>query len=542
MGINYANRDLESVTKNTVVGNVEIGKSSGDEINKDLDTMTEVTKDEDTKTNVFVESQTIKYALNPEAFKEDLKKAKNEIEDIGNVVENTINPKGLDNRNILENLRAQRGGTTLYNVVGSRVEALDKAFKDGIINEEEYKEAVRDIVKGYGKDIGVDFEVVYLDEKTMPKDAKGSTGSAFINKETEKMLIPIDVNKIKDTGSLWGVIAEEVSHIQDGLERRQDKKVAEDETNREKGLESLGRPINDYVKNKLGDDNSSDIELSTDGIDLTNADVGEKVGDKSNDGYNDYRKDLRIEVARAKIAKPLTKFPSKTYTEKEIQDTIDKTYGKGYYKIDWNKYTKDAECREKTNYYFYQAKYFVKVKTIDKIGKNYIEITRDNGEKLKLTEIKAEEAIYHNIEKINGEWYFIFGEKTRYKKYVNEDGYELILDQNYKPVYDPVIVGTYNFHTYKSIAKNPIDFASHVKDVNLWKKYGTGPNDPTTREDREKIGDLKLGLRIQDSYNEIAKKLNSQKRKIISYSELQKMLDEIETEKVLKKVKEIEEY
>ena len=36
VGVNYANRDLESVTKNTVVGNVEIGKSSGDEINKDL--------------------------------------------------------------------------------------------------------------------------------------------------------------------------------------------------------------------------------------------------------------------------------------------------------------------------------------------------------------------------------------------------------------------------------------------------------------------------------------------------------------------------
>ena len=126
----------------------------------------------------------------------------------------------------------------------------------------------------------------------MPKDAKGSTGSAFINKETEKMLIPIDVNKIKDTGSLWGVIAEEVSHIQDGLEGRQDKKVAEDETNKEKGLESLGRPINDYVKNKLGDDNSSDIQLSTDGIDLTNADVGEKVGDVNtqddrNSGYGE---------------------------------------------------------------------------------------------------------------------------------------------------------------------------------------------------------------------------------------------------------------
>ena len=87
VGVNYANRDLESVTKNTVVGNVSIGKSSGAEINKDLDTMTEVTKDKDTKTNVFVESQTIRYAVNPDSFKEDLEKTKNEIHDIyGNII------------------------------------------------------------------------------------------------------------------------------------------------------------------------------------------------------------------------------------------------------------------------------------------------------------------------------------------------------------------------------------------------------------------------------------------------------------------------
>ena len=159
------------------------------------------------------------------------------------------------------------------------MEELSRQFKAGEIDENQLKEAVRDIVKGYGKDIGIDYEVVYLDESTMPKDAKGSTGSAFINKETEKMLIPIDVNKIKDTGSLWGVIAEEISHIQDGLAGRQDKKVANDISNKEKGLESLGRPINDYVKNKLGEDNNSKIKLSTDGIDLTNVNVGEKVGD-----------------------------------------------------------------------------------------------------------------------------------------------------------------------------------------------------------------------------------------------------------------------
>ena len=93
MGVNYANRDLESVTKNTVVGNVSIGKSSGAEINKDLDTMTEVTKDKDTKTNVFVESQTIRYAVNPDSFKEDLEKTKNEIHDIYENIIKEVNDK-----------------------------------------------------------------------------------------------------------------------------------------------------------------------------------------------------------------------------------------------------------------------------------------------------------------------------------------------------------------------------------------------------------------------------------------------------------------
>ncbi|MEJ6471708.1 hemagglutinin repeat-containing protein [Fusobacterium nucleatum] len=293
VGINYANKDLESVTKNTVVGNVEIGKSSGDEINKDLSTMTEVTKDKDTKTNVFVESQTIKYALNPEAFKQDLQKAKNEIEDIGNVIENTVNPKGEDKRNIFANLRAQRWDTSFYNVTGSRMEELSRQFKAREIDENQLKEAVRDIVKGYGKDIGIDYEVVYLDESTMPKDAKGSTGSDYIlDEKNRKVLIPIDVSKIKDINELLGTLTEEVSHGKDALEGRQDKKVAEDKSNDEKGLESLGRPANDYVKNKLGDDNNSNISLTTDGIDLTNADVGEKVGDVNtqddrNGGYAD---------------------------------------------------------------------------------------------------------------------------------------------------------------------------------------------------------------------------------------------------------------
>ena len=280
IGVNYSDRKQEGITKNTVIGNVEIGKSSGDEINKDLGSMTEITKDRDFKTDINIESQTINYIKNPEAFKQDLKKAKNEIEDIGNVIENTVNPPGEDKRNFFKNLRAQRWNTSFYNVTGSRMEELSRQFKAGEIDEKQLKEAARDLIKGYGKDIGIDFEVVYLDEETMPEDAKGSTGAAYKD-ENGKILIPIDVSKIEDINQLLGTLTEEISHGKDALEGRQDKKVAEDETNKEKGLESLGRPANDYVKNKLGEDNNSKIKLSTDGIDLSNADVGEKVGDNS---------------------------------------------------------------------------------------------------------------------------------------------------------------------------------------------------------------------------------------------------------------------
>ena len=128
--------------------------------------------------------------------------------------------------------------------------------------------------------------MVYLDEKTMPKDSEGSTGSSYIvDRKNRKVLIPIDVNKIEDIKKVLGTLTEEVAHGKDALEGRQDKKVAEDKSNDEEGLESLGRPANEYVKKKFGEDNNSKISLSTDGIDLSNADVGEKVGDVVNENY-----------------------------------------------------------------------------------------------------------------------------------------------------------------------------------------------------------------------------------------------------------------
>ena len=383
------------------------------------------------------------------------------------------------------------------------------------------------VFEGTSEDLGYKVKVIFTDPSNSPQligvDKKGNTyiknGTAYVDKKTGIGYILVNTESAANStkAGVIGTIAEEQSHVIGKKEGRQ--KVVPDGS--EKGLESLGKPTNDYFKKEYSK-NDKAIDLKSDGKDYSNVDFGENVGDKKNDGYNQYKYDLRYTYQEKINGNIYTsrKNISKTYTEKELQETIDKNYGKGYYKNDWNRYSKDDEYREQTNYYFYQAKHFVKAKTIDKIGKDYIEITRDNGEKLKLNKIEANQAIYHNIEKKNGTIYFNFSGETRYKKYVNEDGYELILDQNNKPVYDPVVVGTYNFHTYDGV-KNPIDLVSHTKDMELWKKYGTGPNDPTTREE---IGDLK----IQKYHREIEKELNIRKKDSVSSNELKEIVNKIE--------------
>ena len=121
----------------------------------------------------------------------------------------------------------------------------------------------------------------------------------------------------------------------------------------------------------------------------------------------------------------------------------------------------------------------------------------------------------------------------------------MILDQNNKPVYNPVVIGTYNFATYRMIVE-PDVLAHLLTDVKLWKKYGTGPNDSTTRKEREKIGDSNLGLRIQNSYDEIRNELEAREKDKASLNELTEILEKIATEKMVKKalkrVKEIEDF
>jgi len=121
----------------------------------------------------------------------------------------------------------------------------------------------------------------------------------------------------------------------------------------------------------------------------------------------------------------------------------------------------------------------------------------------------------------------------------------VILDQNNKPVYNPVVIGTYNFATYRMIVE-PDALAHLITDVKLWKKYGTGSNDPTTREEREEIGDLFFGYKIQNNYDEIRNELEARGKDKASLNELTEILEKIKTEKMvekaLKRVKEIEDF
>ena len=188
VGINYANRDLESITKNTVIGNVEIGKSSGDEINKDLGSMTEITKDRDFKTDINIESQTIKYALNPSQFKEDLQIALIEGKATGRTVVKTID-------NMINGDKSQDIGDaekrSLIEIKEAIVRVQTAPAMDIIA-----KENLAD--KNVQKELGVEIEKFDPNDPTLSEKvrerldelkAEGKEIVAFYDKKTGKIFI-----------------------------------------------------------------------------------------------------------------------------------------------------------------------------------------------------------------------------------------------------------------------------------------------------------------------------------------------------------------
>ena len=488
VGVNYANRDLESVTKNTVVGNVEIGKSSGDEINKNLDTMTEVTKDEDTKTNVFVESQTIRYAVNPDSFKEDLQKAKNEIHDIYHAVDSTVNQQGKESRNVLQQLAETRQAKTIYNVIDSRLQIAE--------NQEDIAKAF----EGVSEDLGYKVKVIYTDPSKSPQligtDKDGNTyikdGTAYVDKDTGIGYILINTtspsNKTK--AGVIGTIAEEQSHVIGKIEGRQ-KKVPDGS---EKGLESLGRPTNDYFKNEFSK-NDKAIGIVSDGKDYSNVDFGENVGDKM-------------------IENPLELYDKKYTTadeRKEVERILSEEKGEDYL-VDWELYNESLErdYRAEINYLVSQAK-----NRVNKLS----EIEKGNFE-----EVPPEESVFHNyINTKDGKKIVINKSLRNIKKVDYETGKEVVISANGQIVRDYMNQGTSNNFTYGLNNKPKSDEDKFDKvlhglvDVGNYISKGTGVTDKTTV--LERVNMTILGSLVSSNYDELTKWAGKNNYDAIGYKE-----------------------
>jgi len=297
IGVNYSDKKQEGITKNTVIGNVEIGKSSGDEINRDLDTMTEITEDRDFKTNINVESQTIKYALNPSQFKEDLQIAIIEGKATGRTVVKTID-------NVINGDKSQDIGDaerrSLIEIKEAIVRVQTAPAMD-IIAEKDLAD------KNIQARLGVEIEKFdpndpALSEKVKERidelKAEGKELVAFYDKVTKKIFI----NQNAKDEEVRASIAREYK-IKEDLELGRGKE-------NDKGqLRSTvaGEIAYDEIKDRLKKGDKNPISASS--FDVAKMDKDSEV---TADGYRAERKAKKdIEAAKARYRKKLESISAK---------------------------------------------------------------------------------------------------------------------------------------------------------------------------------------------------------------------------------------
>ena len=157
--------------------------------------------------------------------------------------------------------------------------------------------------------------------------------------------------------------------------------------------------------------------------------------------------------------------------------------------FDKEKYKEESDYREKKNYYYYIEKNSlndVNPKDI-KFNKNgTITVKNKEGKEITLSQEKSYEATLYHQKVYDAKGNFI-GIKSHInpelnRKFKNNEGYELVLshDMN-KVVKDYHNTGTFNWDSDNNL--------EHLAtDVEFYKKYGSGINDETTREEREKTG------------------------------------------------------
>ena len=274
IGGSYSNEEKNGITRNTIVGNVAISNATGDEINRDINKANEITHQSSTNIDVYAEDQLIKAIQKPSEFAEKQKGAIQEIKDVSNVIADTVNNKGADNRGFVEMLNARRRANTINNLVGNDLTELQSNLKNGIISESEFQEGVKKVVEAVGRDTGIEFDLIYTDSKNMPKGSENVEGVARV--ENGELKAYINMDEINSSSQLIGTVFEEITHLFDKKAGRQQETTEEEQTKGEYGLESLGRPANNYFQEKYKE-NDTTFDGKGDGVDYSGV-KGEVVG------------------------------------------------------------------------------------------------------------------------------------------------------------------------------------------------------------------------------------------------------------------------
>ena len=327
LGVNYSDRKQEGITKNTVIGNVEIGKSSGDEINKDLGSMTEITKDRDFKTDINIESQTIKYALNPTQFKEDIQIAIIEGKATGRTVVKTID-------NMINGDKSQDIGDaerrSLIEIKEAIVRVQTAPAMDIIA-----KEDLAD--KNVQKELGVEIEKFDPNDPTLSEKvrerldelkAEGKEIVAFYDKVTKKIFI----NQNAKDDEVRASIARE-------YKIKEDLELGRGKANDKGQLRSTvaGEIAYDEIKDRLKKGDKNPISASS--FDVAKMDKNSEV---TADGYFEEGK---AGLKKARAASKYTKLYEELEESEKSPEEINRILAKGNkdLKLEFGKIDKELQ-------------------------------------------------------------------------------------------------------------------------------------------------------------------------------------------------------
>ena len=207
VGFNQDSRDKQGITRNTVVGDVEIAEAEGSPINRDLGKANEVTKDTHSRTNINVEPQVIEYLTNPGKLKEDIGKAKDEIEAVGAVAKAAFNTIGSKEKNsFFDFLRTERVQETVRNLG-----YIDTKGKTKEQIAQEMQDKYGEIFAKNGKKLEVNFYVSSEVSQDDPNGKNKMNSAGFVAEDGSIWLNADNISSISNF-NLNSVFGHELTH------------------------------------------------------------------------------------------------------------------------------------------------------------------------------------------------------------------------------------------------------------------------------------------------------------------------------------------